>query len=110
MQIQLQTDSNIDSNIGLRHHVEQVIRKSLQPYRHQIMRASVHLSDVNASRADKNDKRCVVEFHISGVQPMAVQAESDTVHRVLDKAAKKLRHVVSSMHAKQHKKRHAVVH
>ena len=110
MQIQLQTDRHIEHNVGLEHHVEGVIRKTLQPYRDLITRVEVHLSDVNSKKASKNDKRCVVEFHISGLHPMAVTAEADTVHHVLDSAAKKLRHAVATAHDKQQVRRHVVMH
>ena len=78
MQIQLQTDRNIPHNAGLEHHVDDVIRKTLLPYRDHVTRVEVHISDVNAKKASENDKRCVVEYHLSGLQPMVVTAEADT--------------------------------
>ena len=110
MQIQLQTDRHIEHNVGLQHHVDDVIRKTLLPYRDHVTRVDVHISDVNAKKTTEHDKRCVVEFHISGLQPMAVTAEADTVHRALDSVAKKLRHAVSSAHEKQQGRRHTVMH
>lgn len=110
MQVQLQTDRHIEHNLGLEHHVEGVIRKTLQPYRDQITRVDVHLSDVNSRKASKHDKRCVVEFHLNGLHTMAVTAEADTVHHVLDNAAKKLRHAVATAYDKQQGRRHVVLH
>lgn len=110
MQIQLQTDRHIEHNAGLEHHVDDVIRKTLQPYRDHITRVDVHLSDVNSKKTTEHDKRCVVEFHLSGLQPMAVTAEADTVHHVLSSAAKKLLHAVTSAHEKQQGRRHVVLH
>lgn len=101
MHIELQTNHHIENNVGLGHHVNDVIRKTLQSYRDHITRVDVHLSDVNSKRTSKQDKRCVVEFHISGLRPMAVSAKADTVHRVLDRAVKKLRHAVVSAYEKQ---------
>lgn len=101
MQIQLQTDRHIQHHVGLEHHVDDVIRKTLQPYRDHITRVEVHLSDVNAKKAAEHDKRCVVSFHLSGRQPMAVSAEADTVHHVIDSVAKKLRAAVATAYQKQ---------
>lgn len=109
MQIQLQTDRHIEHNVGLEHHVADVIKKILFPYRDHVTRVEVHLSDVNSKRVTEHDKRCVVEFHLSGLQPMAVTAEADTVHHVLDRVAKKLRHAVSSAHEKQQGRKHLTV-
>ena len=83
MQIQLQTDRNIPHNAGLEHHVDDVIRKTLLPYRDHVTRVEVHISDVNAKKASENDKRCVVEYHLSGLQPMVVTAEADTANRCM---------------------------
>lgn len=110
MQIQLQTDRHIEHNAGLEHHVDDVIRKTLQPYRDHVTRVEVHLSDVNSKKNGEHDKRCVVEFHLSGLHPMVVSAEADTVHHVLDSAAKKLRHAVTTAHEKQVGRRHTVLH
>ena len=110
MPIQLQTDRNIPHNAGREHHVDDVIRKTLLPYRDHVTRVEVHISDVNAKKASENDKRCVVEYHLSGLQPMVVTAEADTVHHVLDIAAKTLRHAVASAHEKEQGPPHVVLH
>ena len=110
MHIQLQTDRNIENHAGLEHHVDEVVRKTLQPYRDHVTRVEVHISDVNAKKASEHDKRCVIEFHISGMPPMAVTAEADTVHHVLGHAAKKMLHAVSSAHEKHKGRKHVVMH
>lgn len=110
MQIQLQTDRNIEHNVGLEDHVKGVVRKSLLPFRDHVTRVEVHLSDVNSKKTSEQDKRCVMEFHMTGLHSMAVTAQADTVHHVLDSAAKKLRQAVSSAHKKQLGRRHVVLH
>lgn len=101
MQIQLNTDRNIEHQEGLTNHVQDMVRKALEPYKDHITRVEVHLSDVNAKKASEHDKRCVMEYRLNGNPPMVVTAEADTVPHVLGSAVKKLRSAVDTAYAKQ---------
>lgn len=106
MQIQLNTDRNIENHAGLFNHVQDMVRKTLEPFKDNITRVEVHLTDVNAKKASERDKRCVMEFRLNGHQPIAVTAEADTVHRAIDSAVKKMRNAAMVEHDKQISRRH----
>jgi hypothetical protein len=58
MQIQINTDSNIDGNDRLVHQVEAVVRDALDRFSAQITRVEVHLSDENSgTKFGTDDKR-----------------------------------------------------
>lgn len=54
-------------------------------------RVEVHLTDENSgSKSVDNDKRCVMETHLAGLQPITVTDQSATLEQALGGAAHKL--------------------
>ena len=72
MQIQVNTDDNIEGHDALTAQVEADVRDALSRFAAQITRVEVHLSDENAARGGSDDKRCLLEVRPTGQQPMAV--------------------------------------
>ncbi|MFI6315238.1 hypothetical protein ACIBEK_34440 [Nocardia fusca] len=53
MQIQVNTDSNIDGSEKLVRHLEEEIASTLESFSDQIVSIEAHLSDQNAGKADR---------------------------------------------------------
>jgi ribosome-associated translation inhibitor RaiA len=91
MQIQINTDSNIEGSDRLAQHVEAVVRGALDRFGAQITRVEVHLSDENSGRkSGTEDKRCLLESRLAGLQPIAVTYQAATLEQAVDGAVEKL--------------------
>jgi ribosome-associated translation inhibitor RaiA len=91
MQIQVNTDNHTAGSDGLTRHVETVVEGALGPFGDRITRVEVHLTDENGSRkAGENDKRCVMEARLAGLQPITVSDSGASLEQALNGAADKL--------------------
>lgn len=91
MQIQVNTDNHIASGEKLTRHVGAVVEGALGRFGDRITRVEVHLTDENSSsKSGDNDKRCVMEARLAGLQPITVSDQGATVEQALDGAADKL--------------------
>jgi hypothetical protein len=61
MQIQVNTDNNVDGHAALVQRVEADVSSALARYDGRLTRIEVHLGDVNAARPGETDKRCLIE-------------------------------------------------
>jgi ribosomal subunit interface protein len=96
VQVQINTDHNIDGREALATHVESVVADALGRFREHITRVEVHLSDENGDKNGQHDKRCMMEARLEGRRPIAVTDHAETIHGAVDGAAEKLQRVVSS--------------
>lgn len=91
MQIQVNTDNHTDGSAELTRQGQDVVEESLGRFGDRITRVEVHLSDENSSeKSGGNDKRCVMEARLSGLQPITVSDEGSSLEQVLTGAADKL--------------------
>jgi ribosome-associated translation inhibitor RaiA len=94
MQIQLNTDTNIQGRDSLAAWVEGELKDKLARFRDQITRIEVHLSDASAARIGETDKRCKLEARLAGRQPVAVSHDAgqvaDALQGAIDKLQRKL--------------------
>jgi ribosome-associated translation inhibitor RaiA len=90
MQIQFNTDHNIEGREGLAAYVSGVVENALSPVSESITRVEIHLSDENGNKPGPNDKRCVMEARLEGHQPIAVTHEASDVDDAVIGAAGKL--------------------
>lgn len=102
MQIQVNTDHNIEGRQGLILYVTGVVENGLSHVSQHITRVEVHLADENGKKSGVDDKRCVMEARIKGRQPLAVTAHSDTLGKAADSAVEKLARVVQSAVERMH--------
>jgi ribosome-associated translation inhibitor RaiA len=91
MKIQFNTDNNITGSEATRAPLEETIAKSLDRFSEQITRVEVHLNDVNSHKGGGNDKRCMLEARLEGMQPIAVTNNADTHHEAVKGAVDKLK-------------------
>jgi ribosome-associated translation inhibitor RaiA len=96
MQVQLNTDRQIAVDDELTHQVEAVVERVLSRFADQITRVEVHLSDVNSHKGGDDDKRCLLEARLAGLEPMAVSHQAATLQQAIDGAAKKLARALDS--------------
>lgn len=93
MQIQINTDSNIEGKELLTQQVEAVVRGTLDRFSKQITRVEVHLSDENSEhKFGAKDKRCLLEVRLAGREPTAVSHQAPNVEEAVDEATQKMKH------------------
>jgi hypothetical protein len=78
MQVQLNTDRQITVDDELTHQVEAVVESVLGRFADRITRVEVHLSDENSHKGG-DDKRCMLEARLAGLEPMAVSHQAATL-------------------------------
>ena len=96
MQIQINTDHNIEGHQALTDHISSVIENALSRFSDHITRVEVHLSDENSHKRGHNDKRCMMEARFQGHQRSAVTHRAATLDLAVAGAADKLTRVIES--------------
>jgi ribosome-associated translation inhibitor RaiA len=91
MKIQFNTDKNVTGNEELRSSMIAVISEDLSRFDDHITRLEVHLSDENGNKSGQNDKRCMIEARLEGMQPIAVTNHADTHELAVTGAVDKLK-------------------
>lgn len=102
MQIQVNTDDNIEGRDALTAEIEAQVRDTLSRFADQITRVEVHLSDENAQKGASDDKRCLLEVRPSGQAPIAVTHQAGTVQEACAGAAQKMQRKLQSKFGRQH--------
>ena len=88
MQIHVNTDSHIKGSAKLTHDVETVVEHAVRRFGDRITRVDVHLSDQNSrQKHGDNDKRCVMEARLAGLQPITVSHQGSSLEQAIDGAA-----------------------
>lgn len=101
MQIQVNTDDNIEGRDALTARIEGDIRDGLSRFADQITRVEVHLSDENAKKGGSDDKRCMLEVRPHGQQPMAVTHQAGTPEEACAGAVQKMQRMLQSNSGRQ---------
>ena len=103
MQIQINTDHNIEGHEALAARVSGVIENALSRFSDHITRVEVHLSDENSDKKDGyDDMRCMIEARLEGRQPIAVTHQATTLDEAVDGAADKLANLIESTLGRLH--------
>ena len=105
MQIQINTDHNIEGREALATQVSGAVESALSRVSDHITRVEVHLSDENSSKSGQNDKRCMMEARLEGRQPIAVTHQAATLDEAVDGAADKLARLIESTLGRLHDQR-----
>lgn len=106
MQIQVNTDSNIDGNAELFQQVEAVLRDALERFSDEITRVEVHLSDDNSEKKfGGDDKRCLLEARLAGLKPIVASHSAATVDQAVNGAVERLKRALESSVGKRDKRR-----
>ena len=94
MQIQINTDHNIEGREALAAQISSVVENALSRVSDHITRVEVHLSDENGDKSGENDIRCMMEARIEDRQPIAVTDHANTVNQAVDGAVDKLARLI----------------
>ena len=77
MQIQVNTDDNIEGRENLVRHIETEVGRILSRFGDQVTRVEIHLSDENAGKPGNADKRCLMEARPAGRPPVTAGSAPD---------------------------------
>lgn len=102
MQIQINTDHNIEGGEKLVAYVSGVVEGGLERFSDRITRVEIHLTDQNGAKSGEDDKRCVMEARIEGRQPIAVTHQAASLDQAVDGAAHKLTKLIESTLGRLH--------
>jgi ribosome-associated translation inhibitor RaiA len=91
MKIQFNTDKNASVSEELRESLTVLISEPLKRFDNQITRLEVHLSDEDGSKNGHNDKRCLLEARLEGLQPVAVTDQADSYEKAVKGAVDKMK-------------------
>lgn len=100
MNIQVNTDHNIEGSAELNRYVSTSLGDVLERFKVAITRIEVHLSDENASKTGGMDKRCLLEARISHHQPIVVSHHDTSIHQAIETASGKLLRALDHMTGK----------
>ncbi len=90
MKIQVNTDNTVEGHEELSRETEAIVESGLARFGDQVTRVEVHLSDVNAAKHGVDDKRCLLEARLAGLQPQVVSHQAESLHSATTGATRKL--------------------
>ncbi len=97
MQIQVNTDRNIEGDEAMTRLVEGVVHGALDRFSEQITRIELHFRDENSNKKGGSDViRCLMEARLAGLQPVAVSHNAATMEEAADGAAGKMQRSLES--------------
>lgn len=91
MIIQLNADRSLNINEGFGEKLKVSIWKELARFTEHITRLEIHLSDENGDKAGPNDKKCLLEAHLGGHQPVVVVGVANSCEQSLNGALDKMK-------------------
>jgi hypothetical protein len=96
MRIQVNTDNHIKGREDVVRLVHSCVEGAVGRFADRITRVEVHLSDTNSHKSGGDDRRCVLEARLAGLQPIAVSHQAATIEMAVTEAADKLHRSVES--------------
>lgn len=91
MKIQFNTDHSITGGEELTAPLEARLSEELNRFSSQITHLEVHLTDKGENKDGQNDKRCMIEARLEGLQLIAVTNHGNTIEQAVDGAIDKLK-------------------
>lgn len=105
MQIQVHSDKHVEGSARLAEWVTSSITTKVGRFDEDLTRVVVHISDQNAEKAGRDDKRCQIEARPKGQPPISVTHKADSVNAAVDGAIDKLNASLTSLFGKLRSKR-----
>ena len=100
MQIQINTDKNVEGNERLVTYFTSELNNELTRFDDKITRIEVHFGDENSTKFCKNDKRCLIEVRLAGLQPIAVTDHSESIEKAFYNALVKVKKILETTYEK----------
>jgi len=109
MLIQVNHDNHIQGSAGLTQAIRAIIEGQLARFGEQITRVEVQLSDeAGAAKSGTNDKRCMLEARLAGMEPVSVTDRGNTVDQSVRGASRKMESLLESSLGKLNRRQHPV--
>lgn len=105
MQIQVNTDKNVDGGADLVERVTQEIETGLSRFSEHLTRVEVHLADESAGRSTGDDQRCTIEARPAGQAPVAVTHHAAAPDVACRGAVDKLGNLLESRFGRQDRRK-----
>ena len=96
MKIQFNTDASVDGDDDLARRSEAIIDGGHSRFAEQITRVEAHLTDVDGPKHGTDDKRCLLEARLAGLQPLAVSHQAGSLDEAVTGATKKRARAIES--------------
>lgn len=90
MQVQVNTDHNVEGHEALAAHVRGVVESSMSRFGERITRVEVHLGGEGGEKHGAQDKRCMMEARLAGHEPTAVTHHAASLDEAIRGASSKL--------------------
>jgi ribosome-associated translation inhibitor RaiA len=97
MTIQYNTSNIEEEEVRLQETINELVENTLGRFEDKITRLEVHLSDENGHKNGQNDKRCLLEARIAGMQPIAVTTQANTFAEAAKDAVGKLKNKLETV-------------
>ncbi len=101
MQIQVNTDHNIQGTEVFAAHVRGVVEHALAHFHDRVTRVEVHVSDQNGVKGGQDDHACSMEVRLEGRQPAAASHRAPTADLAVHGAADKLKRAIENILGRQ---------
>lgn len=96
MQIQINTDKNVEGNERLVNYFTNELKTELTRFDDKITRVEVHFGDENSAKTGKSDMRCLIEVRIAKMKPIAVTDHAETTEKAFYHALVKVKKILES--------------
>lgn len=96
MQIQFNTDNNIEGNEMLEERVNAMLEQHLGRFFTHLTLLKVHLSDSNADKGGGHDKHCAIEARMEREEPLAATHADEDVAKAITGACTKLKSLLDT--------------
>lgn len=105
MQIQVNSDKNIEVSVETAADVASMIKSDLGRFEDRITRVEVHLSDQNAGKFGSDDKRCKLEVRLAGRDPVIATQNHQSVMQAVTGAVDSVKNSLVTILGKESKHR-----
>lgn len=96
MQIQFNTDNNIAGKEETAQKFSSKIEQALDRFGERITRVEIYLSDLNSHKEGQDDKRCVLEARLNGLEPITVTHQAESIDFAFNGARDKLKTAIEN--------------
>jgi ribosome-associated translation inhibitor RaiA len=91
MVIQLNTDNHAHFGEESRERYAALVTDELSVHKEHLRRVEIYLKDENAGKQAADDKRCLMEAHYAGADPVVATANADNYELAIEGALEKLK-------------------
>lgn len=100
MEILINTDNNISASQEMRSYMKADLESAFERFSEHLTRLEVKISDENAGKEGENDKKCVLEARLKGMQPIAVSGQGNSIDQAVTDATNKMKNSLDSVMGK----------